>query len=57
MTSESKKSARGAEAGVERPDLTAWRWRQALRSSSAAQPVTNKRRYRRGVKHRKQHGD
>ncbi|WP_338773808.1 hypothetical protein V7968_19930 [Nocardia vulneris] len=37
----------------ERADLVAWRRRDALRRSSAAQPLPNKRRYRRGVKHRK----
>ncbi|MEU7145515.1 hypothetical protein ABZ942_39135 [Nocardia sp. NPDC046473] len=37
----------------ERADLVAWRRRDALRRSSAAQPVANKRRYRRGSKHRK----
>ncbi|MFI6048284.1 hypothetical protein ACIA8C_42190 [Nocardia sp. NPDC051321] len=37
----------------ERADLIAWRRRDALRRSSAAQPVANKRRYRRGSKHRK----
>ncbi|MBH0780158.1 hypothetical protein [Nocardia bovistercoris] len=42
-----------AENAGERPDLAAWRWRQALRQSSAAQPVRNKRKYRRGAKHRK----
>ncbi|MEV6562449.1 hypothetical protein AB0M22_42470 [Nocardia sp. NPDC051756] len=36
----------------ERADLVAWRRRDALRRSSAAQPVANKRRYRRGSKHR-----
>ncbi|MET7773551.1 hypothetical protein [Nocardia sp. NPDC005366] len=37
----------------ERPDLAAWRRRHALRRSSAAQPVRNMRKYRRGVKHSK----
>ncbi|TLG13526.1 hypothetical protein FEK35_10320 [Nocardia cyriacigeorgica] len=37
----------------ERPDLTAWRKRHALRSSNAARPVPNKRRYRRERKHAK----
>ncbi|MFE3444880.1 hypothetical protein ACFXNW_17765 [Nocardia sp. NPDC059180] len=36
---------------AERPDLTAWRKRHALRSSNAAQPLPNKRRYRRERKH------
>ncbi|MFC9433885.1 hypothetical protein [Nocardia sp. NPDC057030] len=36
----------------ERADLVAWRRRDALRRSSAAQPVLNKKRYRRGSKHR-----
>ncbi|MFI7190448.1 hypothetical protein ACIBQ0_12000 [Nocardia nova] len=36
----------------ERPDLTAWRRRHELRRSAAAQPVANKRVYRRTVKHR-----
>lgn len=47
------KDVPGAEPAGERPDLAAWRWRQALRRSSAAQPVRNKRKYRRGAKHRK----
>ncbi|WP_194835509.1 hypothetical protein [Nocardia sp. XZ_19_369] len=42
-----------AEQVRERADLAAWRRRDALRRSSAAQPVANKRRYRRGSKHRK----
>ncbi|MEV0295562.1 hypothetical protein [Nocardia sp. NPDC050710] len=42
------------ETANERPDLTAWRRRHALRRSSAAQPVRSKRQYRRGSKHRKQ---
>ncbi|CCF62751.1 hypothetical protein [Nocardia cyriacigeorgica] len=37
----------------ERPDLTAWRKRHALRSSNAARPLPNKRRYRRERKHAK----
>ncbi|MFD6158197.1 hypothetical protein ACFWF7_34440 [Nocardia sp. NPDC060256] len=41
----------------ERADLVAWRRRDALRRSSAAQPVANKRRYRRGSKHRKANVD
>ncbi|NKY44101.1 hypothetical protein [Nocardia cerradoensis] len=36
----------------ERPDLVAWRRRHELRRSAAAQPVANKRTYRRTVKHR-----
>lgn len=35
----------------ERPDLTAWRWRQALRSSNAARPKKSGREYRRKHKH------
>ncbi|WP_162500999.1 hypothetical protein [Nocardia panacis] len=42
-----------AEQPRERADLTAWRRRAELRRSSAAQPLPNKRRYRRGAKHRK----
>lgn len=49
----STRSAPAPENHGERPDLVAWRRRHALRSSSAAQPVPNKRRYRRGSKHRK----
>ncbi|MFF0490811.1 hypothetical protein ACFYTQ_17465 [Nocardia sp. NPDC004068] len=37
----------------ERADLTAWRRRHELRRSNAAQPVSSKRTYRRGTKHRK----
>ncbi|MGW4633149.1 hypothetical protein [Nocardia sp. NPDC004415] len=37
---------------TERPDLTAWRHRHALRSSNAATPVPSGRRYRRSDKHR-----
>ncbi|MBF6127327.1 hypothetical protein [Nocardia brasiliensis] len=37
----------------ERADLVAWRRRDALRRSNAAQPLPNKRRYRRVTKHRK----
>ncbi|PXX62414.1 hypothetical protein DFR70_107282 [Nocardia tenerifensis] len=44
---------RPAEQAPERADLVAWRRRDALRRSSAAQPVANKRKYRRGSKHRK----
>ncbi|WP_330231920.1 hypothetical protein OHA40_05170 [Nocardia sp. NBC_00508] len=40
-------------ASAERADLVAWRRRDALRRSNAARPVPNKRRYRRGHKHRK----
>ncbi|WP_280236192.1 hypothetical protein [Nocardia cyriacigeorgica] len=40
-------------APAERADLTAWRKRHALRSSNAAQPLPNKRRYRRERKHAK----
>ncbi|MFI9510902.1 hypothetical protein [Nocardia sp. NPDC052566] len=39
---------------AERADLVAWRRRHAIRQSNAAQPIANKRRYRRGSKHRKQ---
>ncbi|MFX0574978.1 hypothetical protein [Nocardia nepalensis] len=38
-------------AEQERPDLVAWRRRNALRRSSAAQPIPSKRRYRRKAKH------
>lgn len=41
----------------ERPDLAAWRRRNALRRSSAAQPVPSKRQYRRKVKHKGRVGD
>ncbi|WP_167461973.1 hypothetical protein [Nocardia brasiliensis] len=40
-------------ATAERADLVAWRRRDALRRSNAAQPLPNKRRYRRTTKHRK----
>jgi hypothetical protein len=40
-----------ASAEPERPDLLAWRRRDALRRSSAAQPIPSKRRYRRKAKH------
>ncbi|WP_306358795.1 MULTISPECIES: hypothetical protein [unclassified Nocardia] len=36
----------------ERPDLTAWRQRHALRRSNAARPIPSGRRYRRVTKHR-----
>ena len=36
----------------ERPDLSAWRRRDAVRRSNAAQPIPSKRRYRRGAKHK-----
>ncbi|WP_433756019.1 hypothetical protein [Nocardia sp. CA-135398] len=39
------------EAG-ERADLVAWRRRDALRRSSAAQPIPSARRYRRKTKHK-----
>ncbi|NKY86219.1 hypothetical protein [Nocardia veterana] len=42
----------GTRQPTERPDLTAWRRRHELRRSAAAQPVANKRVYRRTVKHR-----
>ncbi|WP_433679451.1 hypothetical protein [Nocardia sp. CA-119907] len=45
------------EASGERPDLVAWRRRNALRRSSAAQPIPSKRRYRRNVKHKGRVGD
>ncbi|MFC6014537.1 hypothetical protein [Nocardia lasii] len=41
----------------ERPDLTAWRRRHALRTSSAATPVPSARTYRRTPKHRTRHHD
>ncbi|MEV4128593.1 hypothetical protein [Nocardia sp. NPDC049707] len=41
------------EAGEwERAGLAAWRRRDALRRSNAAQPVPSARRYRRKVKHK-----
>jgi hypothetical protein len=41
------------EAGEREPaDLVAWRRRDALRRSSAAQPIPSARRYRRKVKHK-----
>ncbi|WP_306359443.1 hypothetical protein [Nocardia sp. CC227C] len=43
---------RAAVAPQERPDLTAWRQRQALRRSNAAEPIPSGRRYRRTTKHR-----
>ncbi|MEV2221963.1 hypothetical protein AB0E01_19080 [Nocardia vinacea] len=36
----------------ERADLVAWRRRNALRRSNAAQPIPSARRYRRKVKHK-----
>ncbi|MFI6959302.1 hypothetical protein ACQPXH_22820 [Nocardia sp. CA-135953] len=36
----------------ERADLVAWRRRDALRRSSAAQPIPSARRYRRKAKHK-----
>ncbi|WP_297613834.1 hypothetical protein [Nocardia sp.] len=41
------------EVSAERPDLSAWRQRHALRQSNAAQPIPSARTYRRGTKHRK----
>ncbi|MFC4123314.1 hypothetical protein [Nocardia rhizosphaerae] len=41
-----------AETPTERPDLTAWRRRHALRGSSAATAVPSGRTYRRTAKHR-----
>ncbi|MFE9579670.1 hypothetical protein ACFYO1_25010 [Nocardia sp. NPDC006044] len=49
---ESKAADLPVEQVRERADLVAWRRRDALRRSSAAQPVANKKRYRRGSKHR-----
>lgn len=46
-----------ASGEQERPDLAAWRRRNALRRSSAAQPVPSKRQYRRTVKHKGRVGD
>ncbi|GAA5059180.1 hypothetical protein [Nocardia callitridis] len=40
------------EKASERADLVAWRRRDALRRGNAAQPLANKRRYRRGSKHK-----
>ncbi|GAA5075305.1 hypothetical protein [Nocardia iowensis] len=54
--SENKKTAAASDLPAEareRADLVAWRRRDALRRSNAAQPLPNKRRYRRGSKHRK----
>lgn len=49
--------ARSADLSTEHPaeraDLTAWRARHELRRSNAAQPIANKRTYRRSTKHRK----
>ncbi|WP_228812334.1 hypothetical protein [Nocardia otitidiscaviarum] len=45
-------SERTEVAPSERPDLTAWRQRHALRRSNAAQPIPSGRRYRRTTKHR-----
>ena len=44
---------RSTEHPAERADLTAWRARHELRRSNAAQPIANKRAYRRTSKHRK----
>ncbi|NKY60430.1 hypothetical protein [Nocardia flavorosea] len=38
----------------ERPDLTAWRRRQALGESNAAQPVPSGKTYQRKAKHPKE---
>ncbi|MBF6439089.1 hypothetical protein [Nocardia cyriacigeorgica] len=46
-------ASRAGGQAWERPDLTAWRRRHALRSSNAARPLPNKRRYRRERKHAK----
>jgi hypothetical protein len=45
------------EQGGERPDLVAWRRRNALRRSSAAQPIPSGRQYRRNRKHKNQAQD
>ncbi|MFQ6331313.1 hypothetical protein ACLMAL_34980 [Nocardia sp. CWNU-33] len=45
------------EQSGERPDLVAWRRRNALRRSSAAQPVPSKRQYRRTRKHKNRSQD
>ncbi|MFQ6393958.1 hypothetical protein ACLMAJ_10915 [Nocardia sp. KC 131] len=45
------------EQAGERPDLVAWRRRDALRRSSAAQPVPSNRQYRRTRKHKNQSQD
>lgn len=39
------------EVSGERADLVAWRRRNALRRSNAAQPIPSARRYRRKAKH------
>jgi hypothetical protein len=50
-------AAAAPEPPAERAGLTAWRRRHALRRSSAAQPIPDKRTYRRGTKHRKRDHD
>ncbi|MTE13943.1 hypothetical protein [Nocardia aurantiaca] len=42
---------------TERPDLTAWRHRHALRRSNASQPIPSGRRYNRTTKHRNRDQD
>ncbi|WP_330181931.1 hypothetical protein OHB26_37250 [Nocardia sp. NBC_01503] len=41
-----------ATVPAERPDLTAWRQRHAIRQSNAAQPIPSARKYKRTSKHR-----
>ncbi|MEV5839285.1 hypothetical protein [Nocardia sp. NPDC052112] len=41
-----------ASGAQERADLVAWRRRNALRRSNAAQPIPSARRYRRKAKHK-----
>lgn len=43
------------EPTPERPDLAAWRRRQELRKSSAAQPIPSGKTYQRKPKHPEQH--
>ncbi|MFE6864319.1 hypothetical protein [Nocardia sp. NPDC057668] len=47
---------RAPETPAERPDLTAWRQRHAIRRSNAAQPIPSGRAYKRTAKHRKREG-
>ncbi|MFB8004524.1 hypothetical protein [Nocardia sp. NPDC056000] len=46
------RAPQATEAPAERPDLTAWRQRHAIRQSNAAQPIPSGRRYKRSSKHR-----
>ncbi|WP_327140889.1 hypothetical protein [Nocardia sp. NBC_01327] len=51
--SHADRAPQAPEAPAERPDLSAWRQRHALRQSNAAQPIPSARTYRRTAKHRK----